>query len=60
MRLNIYSLKYSRLNIIPPPTVAAGGILFYCRSLFFFFFFHQRISEMALPTANLSSSDGRI
>ena len=30
-------------------------------SLFFsFFFFRQRISEMALPTGNLSGSDGRI
>jgi len=28
--------------------------------LSFFFFFRQRISEMALPTGNLSSSDGRI
>ena len=25
-----------------------------------FFFFRRRISEMALPTGNLSSSDGRI
>jgi len=25
-----------------------------------FFFFRHRISEMALPTGNLSSSDGRI
>ena len=48
--------------IIPPPTVVAGGIIFYCWSffLFFFFFFRHRISEMALLTGNLSSSDGRI
>jgi len=26
----------------------------------FFFFFRQRISEMALPTGNLYSSDGQI
>ena len=29
-------------------------------SFFFFFFFPRKISEMALPTGNLSSSDGRI
>jgi len=29
-------------------------------SFFSFFFFRHRISEMALPTGNLSSSDGRI
>jgi len=29
-------------------------------SFFFFFFFRQRISEMALPTGNLFSSQGRI
>ena len=27
---------------------------------FFLFFFHHRISQMALPTGNFSSSDGRI
>jgi len=29
-------------------------------SFFFFFFFRRRISEMAPPTGNLSSSDGRM
>jgi len=56
--------RYSHLGllVIPPPTVVAGGIIFYPWSffLFFFFFFRRRISEMALPTGNLSSSDGRI
>ena len=42
--------------VIPLPTVVAGGIIFYPWSFFFFFFFfRRRISEMALPTGNLST-----
>jgi len=49
------------LLYLRPHRVVAGGILFYCRSFFLsFYFFRQRISEMALPTENLYSSDGRI
>jgi len=50
------------LLYLRPHGVVAGGILFYCRSFFlsYFFFFRQRIFEMALPTGNLYSSEGRI
>ena len=52
---------YFRQFIIPPPTAVAGGIMFYCWSFILSsFFFRHRISKMALPTGNLSSSDGRI
>ena len=51
-RLCLLHICVTVLLYLCPHGVMAGGILFYCRSFFLsVFFFRQRISEMALPTA---------